>query len=90
MMSSLLRTLHILPNEEILRREREESEKYSQKKQNERQERLREAELLKQRIEEGRQNAPLTLDAFLRAAGISDKYQDVMKERREGPDDKEQ
>lgn len=88
-MNSLIRKLHLLPNGELLERERKEAEEVRMKAQAERTERLARAQKLKERIKAGEEDVPLSLDAFVRAAGINLEQRERADARERGEDDRE-
>lgn len=62
----LARKLHILPNGELLSRDRQEDERRREEAREERRRKLAEGEALAERVRKGEEGAPLTSEALWR------------------------
>lgn len=89
MTMNVLRRLHLAPNGELLREEREAEAARQAEEQRLRQERIRMGKQLGDKIRRGEEDAPLTIDAFMAAAGFTEAQERRFKEREGNADDRE-
>lgn len=77
------RRLHLLPNGELLTRERAEAERGRAERDRRREEQFERARQLAQRVREGDDDAPMTLEVFLISVGLTPEEMDRMQDREE-------
>lgn len=66
----LARRLHLLPNGELVRQDREEDERRRVEARDERRRKLAEGTILAERVRKDEEGAPLTSEAFMRSMGF--------------------
>lgn len=75
----LARRLHLLPNGELLRQNRQEDGRQREEAREERRKKLAKGEALAERVRKGEEGAPLTSEAFMRSMGFPPSDEDHRK-----------
>ena len=77
----VLRWFHILPNGELLRREREEAAERRKIAHAERLRRVQHAEKLAEKVRSGDPDAPMSLESYLVAVGLTPEQRERIRDR---------